>query len=49
VNEKQQSVRPAQGKPFQMSFSFLVIGAVVIIAILALAAVLIFVSRVGHK
>jgi hypothetical protein len=32
-----------------MSFSFLVIGAAVVLAIFALTAVLIFLSRVGHK
>jgi hypothetical protein len=32
-----------------MSFSFLVIGAAVVLAILTLAAVLIFFGRVGHK
>jgi hypothetical protein len=32
-----------------MTFSFLIIGAAVVVAILALAGVLIFVSRSGRK
>jgi hypothetical protein len=46
----ENNIRPACScGPFQMTFSFLIIGAAVGFAILALAAVLIFVSQSARK